>query len=201
MKYANSTLIGVALGLQCSLSMAHADYLPIVGPKPLWFGPAAPPVAVVSVALVRLPPLKRDDTRTSSAGSNSKKDTTDAGASIRPSAPNGKDPNSESSVLGPLPKPSEVEIVTTLRPNLPGLPVTLPGQPVAPGTVGFPVLPPPHFESDSAPPPLLSPQMLLPFFQTSPSTGTNRLSVTLPLIFTPALPPGPASSSATYEQR
>jgi hypothetical protein len=32
-------------------------------------------------------------------------------------------------------------------------------------------------------------------------TGTNRLSVTLPLIFTPALPSVPASSSATYEKR
>ena len=47
--------------------------------------------------------------------------------------------------------------------------------------------------------PLLSPQMLVPFFQ--PSLGTNRLPVTLPLIFAPASPPALPSSSATYEKR
>ena len=52
---------------------------------------------------------------------------------------------------------------------------------------------------DNSREPLLSPQMLVPFFQ--PSLGTNRLPVTLPLNFAPAAPPAQQSSSATYEKR
>jgi hypothetical protein len=184
-KDTNSTVIKLALGLHLGVVIAQADYLPIVGPKPLWFGPVAPSIVTVLAFVSRLPPLVRDDRRTSPSSAAKPAEKADSAHEVGPTAAAiARDPNPIPALVGPLPNPDQVETVTTLRPSF-DPEVHLPSR----------------YNMESPNAPLLSPQMLLPFFQTALPTGTNRLSVTLPLIFTPALPSVPASSSATYEKR
>jgi hypothetical protein len=178
-----SARIALAFILQGMGMVGLADYLPVVGPKPLRI---AEPMAYPNLGL--LPPLPMSDREAREGHSGNAKDGAEDGK------PSGAKPSVDD-VLGATQVPpntgpaanSQPEVITTIRDR------TLPETPI---------FIPPHV--DTAPEPLLSPQMLLPYFQQS--MGTNRtsgVSVTLPLIFSPATPPtpNPPSSSATYEKR
>lgn len=177
------------------LISASNGYLPVVGPKPLIFGRPAVPVAL---ALARLPTLARETPLETSHGKNS-------GSVLLP-PPRGHEPAGHppdaSSGTNTLSAASG-EAATPGAGVVPGDPTAHPADPATGGAAGnTPLSPlPPGFGVRSPSEsllPLLSPQMLVPFFM-APGV-TNRTGIIAPIQFTPAQPAPAASSTATYEQ-
>lgn len=177
------------------LISASNGYLPVVGPKPLIFGRPAVPVAL---ALAKLPALARETPLETSHGKNS-------GSVLLP-PPKGHEPAGHQSGAS---TGTNMLSAASGEPGLPGAgigpgdPAAHPADPATGGAAGNPPLSPlvPGFgirlPSESSLP-LLSPQMLVPFFM-APGV-TNRTGIIAPIQFTPAQPAPAASSTATYEQ-
>lgn len=173
------------------LISASNGYLPLVGPKPLVFGRAPVPVAL---AIAKLPALIRET----------------------PHATNGAKPGP---VILPPPGPHEDVHATAAASQATNTISAASGHNaagtgVAIGDAGHPAVDPTgvgggidpatglpfqgSFPAADSSLPLLSPQMLVPFFR-SPGV-TNRTMIVAPVQFTPAQPAPAASSTATYEQ-
>ena len=189
------------------MPVGHDGYLAVVGPKPLVF---SRPGGTLSAALAKLPPLARQtpDPRRAFVGR-----TNDPVIMPPPTAANGVGGSADPAWVGPpfpIPGgPGSSQDSGTSGMEGSSNPGTHSGTTV-PGTGSLPPGSAPGLEGflDSGTDrglPLLSLQMLIPFFRTPAETQrSNQMYLSVP--FEPArpdrlLPPQPAASStATYEQ-
>ena len=146
-----------------------SGYLPAVGPSPLRF--QSPPARVIAIAL---PPLQMGTEEPPAPPVPV--DIAPVEIAVTPLAPAVAQP-ATSNAIAPTPTPTATNVVTAIAANR------------AP-TVIVP-------ETEAAP--VVSPQMLLQFFQTKAASSTNReVSVMTPLGFNPARPAPTPSSTAAY---
>ena len=159
----------VGLGLVAAHTGDASDYLAAIGPAPLRF---QKPALAASLAL---PPLLMHD----------------------PGPPHPEVVPTNSAPVDADPRPAAEAPASASAPALPPVPVATPTHAVD-VVLPPPDLPPPA-RSDPDAPPILSPQMLLHFFNKW--SGTNSVSTTTivaPVEFIPPRPSAPPSSTSTY---
>jgi hypothetical protein len=182
--------------------MCHDGYLQVVGPKPLVF---ARPAVAMTLALAKLPPLAREtpDPRTR-AGKGGNEPVIMPPPAPAAGQPNPPDRGGAGTSAAAGSQPDATAIPGSVAPGSAGS--TGPGSEPGggsflgvgiPGLEGQPGMGGPN--GDDRLLPLLSPQMLVPFFR-APGTTNRSGQLFLPVPFLPAQPAPAASSTATYEQ-